>query len=132
MATSLSSARPEEVLRRSEKLAAAGRLAATIAHEINNPLELSPISIHLARSVSREFPWRLATCWRKLKPSLGASAILRVRRSASIVTLRVPSSMNLEKLLDEILSVYSGRLQSRNIRVIRDYASRGASRSRAG
>jgi C4-dicarboxylate-specific signal transduction histidine kinase len=26
-------------LRRSEKLAAAGRLAATIAHEINHPLE---------------------------------------------------------------------------------------------
>ena len=31
--------RSEEILRRSEKLAVAGRLAASIAHEINNPLE---------------------------------------------------------------------------------------------
>jgi signal transduction histidine kinase len=31
--------RETEALRRSEKLAAAGRMAATIAHEINNPLE---------------------------------------------------------------------------------------------
>jgi PAS domain S-box-containing protein len=37
----------EEALRRSEKLAAAGRLAATIAHEINNPLEAVTNLIYL-------------------------------------------------------------------------------------
>ena len=37
----------EEAVRRSEKLAATGRLVATIAHEINNPLTLSPTSMHL-------------------------------------------------------------------------------------
>ena len=38
----------EEALRRSEKLATAGRLAATIAHEINNPLAAVTNSLYLA------------------------------------------------------------------------------------
>ena len=40
----------EEALRRSEKLAVAGRLAATIAHEINNPLEAVINLVYLARN----------------------------------------------------------------------------------
>ncbi len=39
----------EEALRRTEKLAAAGRLAATVAHEINNPLEAVMNLVYLAR-----------------------------------------------------------------------------------
>jgi len=42
--------RTEEALRKSEKLAAAGRLAATIAHEINNPLEAVTNLLYLARA----------------------------------------------------------------------------------
>jgi signal transduction histidine kinase len=38
--------------RGSEKLAATGRLAATIAHEINNPLEAISNAIYFARSSS--------------------------------------------------------------------------------
>ncbi len=40
----------EEALRRAEKLAATGRLAATIAHEINNPLEAVTNLLYLLRS----------------------------------------------------------------------------------
>ncbi len=39
----------QEALRRSEKLATAGRLAATIAHEINNPLEAITNLLYLVR-----------------------------------------------------------------------------------
>jgi PAS domain S-box-containing protein len=47
--------RTEDALLRSEKLATLGRLAATIAHEINNPLEAVTNTIYLAR-VSAEDP----------------------------------------------------------------------------
>jgi signal transduction histidine kinase len=43
-------ARAQEALRRSEKLAVTGRLAASIAHEINNPLEAVTNLLFLMRS----------------------------------------------------------------------------------
>ena len=46
----------EQALRESEKLAATGRLAATIAHEINNPLEAITNLIYLARTDSDVSP----------------------------------------------------------------------------
>ena len=42
----------EQALRRSEQLAAAGRLAASIAHEINNPLEAVTNLLFLAKNDS--------------------------------------------------------------------------------
>ena len=59
----------EAALLRSEKLASVGRMAATVAHEINNPLEMVTNCIYLAASspnLPPEVKEHLATAEREL------------------------------------------------------------------
>ena len=83
----------EEALRRSEKLAATGRLAATMAHEINNPLEAVTNLIYLAKGTDEhEDALRYLASPKK---SWNASRISPSRRSASIAIPRSASSSGL-------------------------------------
>ncbi len=112
--------RSEEALRRSEKLAVTGRLAASIAHEINNPLEAITNLLFLLRNFSE----------------LPESAIqyvtmteYEVRRISEITqqTLRFyrqptqPARTAMADLLDSVLSLYQSRLNSLDLRVERDF-----------
>lgn len=112
--------RGEEALRKSEKLAVTGRLAASIAHEINNPLEAITNLLFLLRNFS----------------TLDESALhyvkmaeYEVRRIAEITqqTLRfyrqstLPARATLTDLLDSVLSLYHGRLHALDLRVERRY-----------
>ena len=115
--------RAEEALRKTEKLAAAGRLAASIAHEINNPLEAVTNLLYLLRH----------------QPSLDEEAIgyadlaqQEISRVAEMTqqTLRfyrqstLPVVANIAELLDSVLTLYIGRLLGA--------ADRGFSQDRAG
>ena len=112
--------RNEEALRRSEKLAVTGRLAASIAHEINNPLEAVTNLLFLLRNFS-ELP--------DAAQQYVSMAEYEVRRIAEITqqTLRFyrqptqPAHTTMAELLDPVLSIYQTRLNSLNIRVARDY-----------
>ncbi len=110
----------EEALRRSEKLAATGRLAASIAHEINNPLEAVTNLLYLLHKL----------------PTLDAEAIHytemaqhELERVSQITqqTLRfyrqstLPVPTNLCELLDSVLTLYRGRLHAAEIQVTRYY-----------
>ena len=59
----------EETVRRSEKLVTAGRMAATVAHEINNPLEATTNLLYLAqtRTEDPELAHLLATADQELR-----------------------------------------------------------------
>jgi len=112
--------RSEEALRRTEKLAATGRLAASIAHEINNPLEAVTNLLFLLRNFCQ-----------LEDPALNyvAMAEHEAQRISEITqqTLRfyrqstLPTRANMSELLGSVLSLYHGRLNTLNIEVKRDF-----------
>lgn len=112
--------RSEEALRRTEKLAATGRLAASIAHEINNPLEAVTNLLFLLKNYCGLEGAAL---------EYAATAELELKRIAEITqqTLRfyrqstLPARASMSELLDSILNVYHVRLQSKGIALERTY-----------
>jgi PAS domain S-box-containing protein len=112
--------RSEEALRRSEKLAVTGRLAASIAHEINNPLEAITNLLFLLRNF-KDMP--------EPAQKYVSMAEYEVRRIAEITqqTLRFyrqptqPARTSLSELLDSVLTLYHGRINSLDLQVERDY-----------
>jgi signal transduction histidine kinase len=105
--------RAEEALRRNEKLATAGRLAASIAHEINNPLEAVTNLIYLARHDPANAPGHLEMAERELErvAHIARQTLGFVRESSVATPLDVGS------LLDEVLRLYSSKLLKKRIEV---------------
>ena len=117
--------RTEEALRKAEKLALAGRMLTTVAHEINNPLESIGNVLYLLRK----------------NPNLDASAIAFVetaqeelRRVADItrVTLGIQRGRSNEhelvdvtRLLDNVVTIYSRRAATIAVAIERKYRGDG-------
>ena len=106
----------ERMLLQTEKLAATGRMAATIAHEINNPLDSVMNLVYLARTMlpgsSKALPY-LLTAERELERVAHiARQTLGYYRDPG-----PPSEIHLEQLLEEVLSLYRSRLLAGNVAV---------------
>ena len=109
----------EEAVRRSEKLATAGRLAASIAHEINNPLEALANLLYLARHDSRQADYYLTLA----EQEVGRIAKLAQQTLGFVRDTSSPGAMDPAAIMDEILQLYSRKLAGRRIRVTRRYRS---------
>jgi PAS domain S-box-containing protein len=105
----------ERALLESEKLAAVGRLAASIAHEINNPLESVTNLLYLAGSTDD---------YAELKDHIHA-AQRELRRASAITsqTLRFhkqstkPLAITTQELIESVVTMYQGRIVNAHIRI---------------
>ena len=107
--------RGEAALVRSEKLAAVGRLATSIAHEINNPLAAVTNLLYLAlgHDNTADVQDLLKQAERELRRvSKVANQTLRFHKQASR-----PQLISTESLFESVLVVYEGRLRNSNIQV---------------
>jgi two-component system sensor histidine kinase AtoS len=111
----------EDRLRRSDRLAAIGELAAGLAHEIKNPLtSLLTFSRHLSRRFEDpEFRQKfLSVVPRELERINGiVERLLELARPAPLTfkPLRLPA------LLERVLELYGDRLDAQDVRVTRDW-----------
>jgi PAS domain S-box-containing protein len=106
----------EEALIKAEKLAAAGRLAATVAHEINNPLEAATNLLYLLGTeinLSEEGRNYLSAAEREL--SRVAHVVRQTLGFYREQSAREP--IELQSLLDEVLQLHQGRIVHKGIQV---------------
>jgi PAS domain S-box-containing protein len=110
----------EQALTKSEKLAAAGRLAATIAHEINNPLEGITNLLYLLRrnsSLDEKARKYLAMAEQELArvAYISQQTLGFYRDTTSAV------SVSLSHTLDEVLSLYLRKIESKEISIEKEF-----------
>ncbi len=112
--------RSEETLRKTEKLAAAGRLAASVAHEINNPLESVTNLLYLLQHHQPMDPVALDFV------TIAQAELARVAHITQ-QTLRFyrqtasSSNVNIPEILQAIVALYQLRMKAANIRVEERY-----------
>ncbi len=110
----------EEALRRSEKLAAIGRLAASLAHEINNPLAAVTNALYLGLQepgLSQELRQILTIADQQLvRVAHVTTQMLRFHRQSTAARLSDAAD-----LMNSAFTVFDSRFRAASIAVERDY-----------
>jgi PAS domain S-box-containing protein len=115
----------EQAVRNSEKLAVAGRMAATVAHEINNPLEVVSNILYLLEQTST---------WDETAHRFVRMAQEEVENLRQITKLTLgfhrqldsqPSEVRIPELVDNVLTLFRRKIQSFGIAVETRYDSPG-------
>jgi signal transduction histidine kinase len=110
----------EEALRKSEQLAAAGRLAASIAHEINNPLEAVTNLLYLA-NMDSQITGNTRSLLEKADNELQRLSHIAARSLKFYRQHSAPTLSSLQDLIESVLFFYETELSIRKIDLDRRY-----------
>ncbi|MGA7885820.1 MAG: ATP-binding protein [Acidobacteriaceae bacterium] len=115
--------RASGMLRDNQKLIGVGRLAATIAHEINNPLESVTNLLYLLneeKNLSDTARGYLAMAQREL------DRVAQISRQTLKFARETPGPQRarIDELMEEVLALYSRRIAEKNLRIERQYTCR--------
>ncbi len=105
----------EAALRESEKLAAVGRLAASIAHEINNPLEAVTNLLYLARNSTE--PGEIKHFLDLADTELRRAALITSQSLRFYKQSTKPAAVQPTALLDSVLDLYNGKIENVEVTV---------------
>ncbi|HSY36755.1 MAG TPA: CHASE3 domain-containing protein [Acidobacteriaceae bacterium] len=110
----------QEVLRKTEKLAAAARLAATVAHEINNPLEAIGNLIYLSKAIEG-LPESAFVNLSLAEQELSRVSHITRQTLGFYRESKEPNEVDLPTLVEAVLNIYSNKFRTKNITIVRDF-----------
>jgi PAS domain S-box-containing protein len=112
--------RAEDTLRSTEKLTAVGRLASSIAHEINNPLEAVVNLLYLIEQPQTDVPV-MKEYARQASQELARVSQITTQTLRFFRQSTVRSRVRVSDLLESVLTLYQGRLLNSKIRAERRF-----------
>lgn len=111
----------QNALRESEKLAAAARMSATVAHEINNPLESVGNLIYLAKR-TLAMPADAKEYLEVAEQELERVSHIARKTLGFYREFRVPELIDMKELVEYVLRMHAHQLEARQIHLERDYS----------
>ena len=111
----------QDAMRRTERLAAASRLSATMAHEINNPLQAVASLIYLSR-ITPGVPEAVVSQLTLADQELQRVSHITQQTLGFFRESPTNESVDMHSLIESVLLLYSNKLNAKDIRIERRFS----------